>query len=607
LGPDAPQPPGYVREVALGTGATGKVYAARRADDGRVVALRLLNAELTQGQDGRRLLRRARRLLALRRRGLATYFDCGLFEDQVFVVRELASGRNPTAEDPKRPWRDVAASVRELAVSLRALHQLGHVHGRLGTSDVWISARGSVTLTDFGLLSVTRGTPSTAAFSRAVDDDRVAFCRIAAMMLRPLQPPRRLLRALEAGQAIDAASPYCTMNELIGCLDREMESSPVVRLAPVVALVGVLGFVSTDSFATMAGPACEPAIPDWGIDAKTGLRDAFRRTGDPSADAVATRTEVLIDQYVDGVLDAGRAACESKPEPQPEALTCQRVHVAAVNILVDELTRTKSPRVVRSALHGVAALPDSADCSADEPRAARILAALGQREKAEALARLRLEATGADPEQRALALVDLGAVLRPNLPGQAEATLLEAHELARSAGADRARVEAGVELLRLAIDGNDQTQVRRWTSSVETATETLGANDPLSPTALEVIADARARLEESDAAIVALRRALQQRSQQGTSETSIARLQDKLARLLVERGELSEAESLAAKAWSSRMRNLGPEHPEVARSHRTMALLAESRAMPYAAKHHADAASELLRGLDDLDRIEQEG
>jgi eukaryotic-like serine/threonine-protein kinase len=147
----------------LGAGGMGEVYKARDARLGRIVAIKLLNADLATRPEGRvRFAREARVISGLNHPHICTLHDVGAHEsiagsDQAvdFLVMELVEGETLAARLMRGalPMKDALEYSAQIADALAAAHRQGIVHRDLKPANVMITTHG-VKLLDFGLAAL---------------------------------------------------------------------------------------------------------------------------------------------------------------------------------------------------------------------------------------------------------------------------------------------------------------------------------------------------------------------------------------------------------------------------------------------------------------------
>jgi tetratricopeptide (TPR) repeat protein/predicted Ser/Thr protein kinase len=133
----------------LGEGGMGVVYLGEDTLLGRRVAIKFPHA----AGPSQRLLSEARTASSLSHSGIAAVYDCGMFEEQPYVVMELVEGENLGAileRGPLEPKRalEIAGQV---AAALAEAHGRGIVHRDIKPSNIQIDRRGAVKVLDFGI------------------------------------------------------------------------------------------------------------------------------------------------------------------------------------------------------------------------------------------------------------------------------------------------------------------------------------------------------------------------------------------------------------------------------------------------------------------------
>lgn len=147
----------YRLDTLLAAGGTGEVWRAVDDRDDRVVAVKVLNAEVSASEEFRaRFDSEARTLAGLDAPSVATVHHHGSDETadgvRCFLVMELVDGRSladVVAEAPLAPG-EVARIIAGAAEGLQAAHEAGIVHGGLKPADVLLTRDGDVRLIDFG-------------------------------------------------------------------------------------------------------------------------------------------------------------------------------------------------------------------------------------------------------------------------------------------------------------------------------------------------------------------------------------------------------------------------------------------------------------------------
>lgn len=168
----------YEIVTPIGAGGMGKVYRARDARLNRIVAIKVLPADLTADSDARpRFEREARAVAALNHPHICTLHDIGREDDVDFLVMEHLEGETLAARLGKGPLAvDVARQYAiQIASALDKAHRSGIVHRDLKPSNIFLvrgsgpSAVPTAKLLDFGLAKATR---AAVARSPAMTESR---------------------------------------------------------------------------------------------------------------------------------------------------------------------------------------------------------------------------------------------------------------------------------------------------------------------------------------------------------------------------------------------------------------------------------------------------
>ncbi len=160
---------GYLLLEPVGSGATGRVWRARRRADDTIVAAKVLREEYGGDPDTRlRFLRESAALRAVRHPHLVPVLDLVAEGDTLAIVMDFVDGANLRAELSRgRIGRTHAVAVlAQLADALTAIHRAGIVHRDVKPENVLVTWRGGrpwAQLTDFGLAVVAGGPAVTRA------------------------------------------------------------------------------------------------------------------------------------------------------------------------------------------------------------------------------------------------------------------------------------------------------------------------------------------------------------------------------------------------------------------------------------------------------------
>jgi urea transport system substrate-binding protein len=159
----APLPAGEPSELAhyhivrlLGQGGMGKVYEAEDIKLQRVVALKVMLAEMTASLACReRFLREARAMAAVRNDHVITIYEVGQADDVPFLAMEFLQGQTLESwlkASGSPGLGDIVRIGREIAEGLAAAQTRGLIHRDIKPANLWLEApTGRVKILDFGL------------------------------------------------------------------------------------------------------------------------------------------------------------------------------------------------------------------------------------------------------------------------------------------------------------------------------------------------------------------------------------------------------------------------------------------------------------------------
>ncbi|MEV4134050.1 serine/threonine-protein kinase [Dactylosporangium sp. NPDC049742] len=143
-------------------GSMGEVYRAYDLSLDREVAVKVVRADLADGDQHTELVRRFRRearlLARMRHPGTPAVFDTGEDDGRPFLVMEYVDGatlRNLIDEVQPVPRDWVVYVIAQICAVLARAHELSLVHRDLRPDNVLLCADGTVKVVDFGLAIVT--------------------------------------------------------------------------------------------------------------------------------------------------------------------------------------------------------------------------------------------------------------------------------------------------------------------------------------------------------------------------------------------------------------------------------------------------------------------
>jgi len=156
---------------AIGTGASGTVYAAEDLDLGRHVAVKVLHEALAGDPVFvERLAQEARIVAGLQHPNILAVYDWGVDGSAYLVTEYLAGGSLRSLLDTGRTLSHSQALVVGLDVcqALDHAHQMGVVHRDLKPANLLFSQDGHLKVSDFGLASALAETSRTDIFVEGI-------------------------------------------------------------------------------------------------------------------------------------------------------------------------------------------------------------------------------------------------------------------------------------------------------------------------------------------------------------------------------------------------------------------------------------------------------
>jgi len=142
----------------LGEGGMGKVYKARDTRLDRLVAIKLLQADIADRPElQERFEREARTVASLNHPHICTLYDIGHQDNAGFLVMEYLEGETlaQRLESGPLPLEEVLRYATEIADALDKAHSKGVIHRDLKPANIMLTSTGSKLL-DFGLAKLRR-------------------------------------------------------------------------------------------------------------------------------------------------------------------------------------------------------------------------------------------------------------------------------------------------------------------------------------------------------------------------------------------------------------------------------------------------------------------
>ena len=148
----------YVIESVIGRGAMGVIYKAHDPAIDRLVAIKLVRADLLTGADREDYLERFRREAQAAGRcmhsNIVAVYDFALHDGNPFIAMEYVQGislSEALARGTRFLVADAVYIVRQLLEALDCAHGLGIVHRDVKPANILLLPGGRVKVTDFGI------------------------------------------------------------------------------------------------------------------------------------------------------------------------------------------------------------------------------------------------------------------------------------------------------------------------------------------------------------------------------------------------------------------------------------------------------------------------
>ena len=310
----------YELHRQLATGGSADVFLARDQLLNRPVAVKVLNATLSEDEDFVERLRREAQLVAsLNHQNIVGVFDQGEQDGAPFIVMEYVNGRSLAdilrSEGHLHPDRAATIAV-DVAAALDAAHRQGMVHMDVKPGNVLVTAEGQVKLADFGIAK---------ALTEGSETDLTAEGGTVMGTATYLSPEQA--QGQKVGPRSDVYSLAVVLYEMMTGRPPFMGDTPVeiarkhVEEAPQApSRLGVEVAQSLEAI-TLKGLAKSPAnrypsVRDFAADLKRYLAGAHSLTGKAQPTAAVSAAAAVVPPIVRPV--TGRSTAPEQRSTAPE-------------------------------------------------------------------------------------------------------------------------------------------------------------------------------------------------------------------------------------------------------------------------------------------------
>jgi Tol biopolymer transport system component/predicted Ser/Thr protein kinase len=159
----------------LGRGGMGAVYKARDTLLDRVLAIKVLRADIANPTRERRFIQEAKAASSLNHPNIVTIYEIFHVGDAPSIAMEYVSGETleRQLEAGPMPLRRGLDYGAQMADALAKAHSAGIVHRDVKPSNIMITSSGLVKILDFGLAKLTQATEEYDTGERLTQDGRV--------------------------------------------------------------------------------------------------------------------------------------------------------------------------------------------------------------------------------------------------------------------------------------------------------------------------------------------------------------------------------------------------------------------------------------------------
>lgn len=402
--------------------------------------------------------------------------------------------------------------------------------------------------------------------------------------------PKPVYDLVVRGLAPNPNDRHQSMGSLLDALAAAAQP-PRRRHARLLALgaVGVLGLGIAVSRSDSRSDPCATESPSsptasasnaWTSEQRKKLSEGFARVAPRYGPQAWSQTDAALDDYAQRLEGGVQRWCSSDGDAGTHDRVRLCLHNAASNFT--ELTAALSDPdngTVQNALRAVRSLPAVEDCSRADARPPRDLAAFVSVDTALGLAHYEaagtlldeLEHNASSPhiEDSAEFLIRRGRLARLLGDGPtAEAAFEGAYYAAKADKDERLAGAAASHLIFVHAYLLEQyDDAATWARHGEHALESVAADDPLRATFLHDRGIANARAGDDEAAQADLEAALELHASRHGRQSSQARgILASMAEVLRGSAQFEKGLALAEEVHAADLQELGPEHPDTARS-----------------------------------------
>jgi serine/threonine protein kinase len=152
----------YEIKTLIGAGGMGSLYLARdtNPNTNRLVALKLLLANIDSGDLRERFAREARALAALNHPSIVDIYDSGEFQGSPYIVMAYVRGETLAEKIKRRAPMSLAQKLKlmvELCSGLGHAHEAGIIHRDIKPANLMVDQHGRLKILDFGIARVSEG------------------------------------------------------------------------------------------------------------------------------------------------------------------------------------------------------------------------------------------------------------------------------------------------------------------------------------------------------------------------------------------------------------------------------------------------------------------